>query len=59
MDGLPSSERSLVSKSVGFFDHSGRFQTGRGYSYATDTISSFEPYDEWDWKSGGAATGGS
>lgn len=36
---------------------SGHFQTGRGYSYNSDTISIFEPYNEADWLSGGAASG--
>ena len=37
--------------------HSGHFQTGRGYSTTSNTISVFEPYDEQDWPGGGNATG--
>lgn len=40
------------------YDHGGHFQVGRGYYNSGDNISIMDPYDERDFRSGGAASGG-
>jgi hypothetical protein len=50
----------LLKKYYGYlnFDHGGHFQPGRGYDTTTSSIRIFEPFDERDFNSSGAASGG-
>lgn len=40
------------------FNHGGHYQVGRGYTEYGDLISIFDPYDERDFRSDGASSGG-
>lgn len=39
------------------YDHSGHLQTVRGFNYNNGTLSYFQPYNEVDFRRGGASTG--